>query len=148
MRQAEEVRQAEDDICKRFDTYVKKTFLNDLCMKSREKERKNNYNISFVPLPNDDLSVFHLEITEKEFENIELQRLNIDCYDIYVSNEELAYAINALPYKNRVTLLLNVVEDIPMKDIALQLEVGDRMAKKYKRVAIEEIRRILTENAY
>ena len=122
----------------RYDAYIKAACRNTLRNYRCQQNRTAKYGISFTPLF-EDASDYPYE--EKGFSETEAEQITVFGYHIFLTDKNLANVLNSLPENNRITLLLHVAANIPLKDIAGILDVSLSMVKKYKKSALEMIRR-------
>lgn len=133
--------EVDPNVVKRLDMYIKQTCNNTF--KNQLKVEQKGKRVVSVPIYDFENL---LEYTEKGFEEIEFEEIEVLGYKIRISNYKLLNGIKSVPENLRVTLVLNVVVKIPMKDIALLLGVTERTVKNYKAYAIEKIRRYMDNN--
>lgn len=75
------------------------------------------------------------------FDEILCQYIEVNGIQIPVYNSDLAIALLELTEIQRSILIQNVVLEVTLKQIAYDLKISERMARKHKHNAIESIRR-------
>lgn len=127
----------DNNIIKRFDMYLKQTCINTLKNQCKAEKRKEAL---CMPIYEFETS---LEYIEEGFERAEADEIEVIGYRIKISNYKLFSVISVIPEKLKAALILNVVADISLKEIAKMLGVSERTVKNYKSSAIEKIRRYM-----
>ena len=121
----------------RLDSYIKKTCKNILIDKKRADTAKTKKQFSFVPFGENisNTSEYECFLTE-----IESEIIIVEEYSVMIADSELASSLKGLPKKQLLTLILFVVAETSISEIADRLKVSERMVKKYKKAAIDKIR--------
>lgn len=113
--------------------------MKQTCINTLKNLTKTENTKSTTCLPIDDFETF-LEYIEKGFDESESEEIEVIGYKIKISNYKLVTAIKMIPENLRIALVLNIVAEISMNDIAKILGVTERTVKNYKSNAIEKIR--------
>lgn len=122
------------------DKYLKKVIINAKRHYYRNRNKKEKYGIVLL-----DLDSFSEELGYEDsgYESVLCQYIDVNGIRIPVFDPNLADALLALTEVQRLVLLKNVCLDIAMKEIARELQISERMVRKYKHTAIEAIKRRL-----
>ena len=129
--------------CAQFDAYIKKTCKNILINYKKSEKRFEKHNQSFVPLFDNDSDLIYEDFG---FVQTEMNTITVYGHTIHISDHNLANSIKKLPKRNKETLILHVVVNMPLRDIAMMFGVSERMVRKYKKYAIEQIRKEVSPN--
>lgn len=126
-----------------FDCFCKKVIQNEARNCYREYRRQQDHETSFE------------ELTEQELEKIAALSaydeyiLDDDCifnvlgYDIYVHDENIAAALNALPEGKRDIILLSYFLDMTDQEIGTLLSLMRRTVTKRRANTLEKLKKIL-----
>ena len=72
----------------------------------------------------------------------------VESTEIIIKNSRMAECLNNLTYREREVILRNVVLKTPLKKIAFDIGVSERMVKYYKKSALNKMRKELENNEY
>ena len=72
----------------------------------------------------------------------------VESTEIIIKNSRMAECLNKLTYREREVILRNVVLKTPLKKIAFDIGVSERMVKYYKKSALNKMRKELENNEY
>ena len=72
----------------------------------------------------------------------------VESTEIIIKNSRMAECLNNLTYREREVILRNVVLKTPLKKIAFDIGVSERMVKYYKKSALNKMRKELESNEY
>ena len=121
----------------RFDAYAKKACKNAL-YKSYKNINRDEYPALF-----DDVSE-QIPYIEKGFFDVETTAVNIMGENLNL-NSDLAEALNNLPEILCIILILNIVRSVPIREIADVFGISTSSVNRYKKQALEKIRKELAE---
>lgn len=72
----------------------------------------------------------------------------VESTEIIIKNSRMAECLNKLTDRERDVILRNVVLKTPLKKIAFDIGVSERMVKYYKKSALNKMRKELESNEY
>ena len=72
----------------------------------------------------------------------------VESTEIIIKNSRMAECLNNLTYREREVILRNVVLKTPLKKIAFDIGVSERMVKYYKKSALNKMRKELENNEH
>lgn len=126
------------------DRYLKRVIINAKYHYYRRQNQKEKYRIVLF-----DLDSFSEELGYEDsgYESVLCQYIEVNGIRIPVLDPDLADALLSLTEVQRLVLLKNICLDITMKEIACELQISERMVRKYKHNAIEAIKRRMREDA-
>ena len=134
----------DDDLIQYADKYLKKVIIHAKHHYYRKQKQKEKYGIVLL-----DLDTFSEELgyEEKGYETTLCQYIDVKGIRIPILDQDLAEAILSLTELQRLVLLQNVCLNITLKDIAHDLKISERMARKHKHNAIESLGRRIEKDA-
>lgn len=125
-----------DKYLKRMMSNVKFSFLD----KYNDKDRPL-YNCIYL---NDNEILF--SYNEQGIEKVLSDTYIFENTEITVKDDIISDCLNELSERERKLILRNIVLKTPLKEIALDMGLSERMIKYYKKKALEKIKRRITEN--
>lgn len=132
-----------DELLEYIDKYLKTVIINTkkkYCLKRARPQKKG---ITFLELEKCTDSLRYEDIG---FERVACQYIDVQGIKFPVYDPDLAEALLILTEMQRIVLIRNVVLEIPMKQIALQLGISQRMVEKHKHNALQAVKRRLLNN--
>ena len=108
------------------------------------KKRRDEQKISLFELSENDLA--GLAVTDKYFKDA--FHFSVLDYDINVTDETLAEALQALPADRREIVLLSFYLDMPDREIAERLNLVRRTVAYRKDAALKKLKQIMEGQAY
>lgn len=124
------------DLIHYIDRYLKTVIINAKRYYYKKRGRAQKYGIIFV----DWESCENLLLYEEKYHSLFCQYIEEHGIKIPIYNPDLAEALLLLTDTQRTVLLCNIVLGLPLKQIALELNLSKSMIEKHKHNALELIR--------
>lgn len=133
----EHIRHTFDSFCKKILKYKARDYY-------RKMKRRGEHEVSFGELSEQDLA--KLSGTDEYFKDA--YSFHVLGYDITVSDEQIAEALNALPADRRDIILLSYFLDMTDKEIAERLNLVRRTVAYRRTSSLQELKKFMEGNAY
>ena len=131
-----------DELLHSIDRFFKATIRNamsDYCRKKYTEQAKKNRTLPLEECEN-------LLFEEDEYADVDFAMLHLNGYYLHIRNHSLAEGLRELTHSQRTVLLHYVLSDKSMREIAEELQIGERTARLHKQNAIRKLKRRLEEN--
>lgn len=133
----------DSELIEYIDKYFKTVIINAKRHHYRKSNRLKKHGIIIVELEKYEEN---LTYDEAGFEEVTCQLVHIKNAQFPIFDQDLADAIAHLKEKQRVILLENIILQIPIKQIASELGISERMVEKHKHNALAAIKEELRKH--
>jgi RNA polymerase sigma factor (sigma-70 family) len=127
-----------------FDSYCKKVLKHRVYDYYRKMKRRRAREVSLSELSEHNLA--KLSGTDEYFKDA--CRFHDLGYDIAVSDEQIAEALNALPTDRRDIILLSYFLDMTDREIAERMDIVRRTVTYRRASTLRKLKKIMEGNAY
>jgi len=127
-----------DEAVHYIDKYIKTIIKNTTKDFFRTANKHKKHGLSFVAFENPEEE---LASEDPGYEEVLMNSIEIKNMNVLISDPDLYAALSRLTDYQRIVLLQNTIMRIPLRIIAAELGISERMAKKHKHNAIERIRK-------
>ena len=136
------VKDINEELLHSIDRFFKATIRNaltDYCQKKYTEEKKKSRTLPFEECEN-------LLFENDEYADVDFLSLRLNGYCLHIRNLALAKGLQELMHSQRTVLLHYVLSGMSIREIAEELQIGERTARLHKQNAIKKLKRRLEEN--
>lgn len=136
------VEDIDQELLRSIDKYFRTTIHHALSNYCQKKQVELTKKIRNLPLEECEDLLFE----EDEYADVDFAMLHLNGYYLHIRNHSLAEGLRELTHSQRTVLLHYVLSDKSMREIAEELQIGERTARLHKQNAIRKLKRRLEEN--
>lgn len=134
-----------DDVIIYVDKYIKLLMSNVKYSFLEKYNAEQKLICNYIQIKENDI---RLSYQDAGIEKILSDIYVVESTEIIIKNSRMAECLNNLTYREREVILRNVVLKTPLKKIAFDIGVSERMVKYYKKSALNKMRKELDNNEY